>query len=219
MKHWYDYQLKNQVVNFDWQDSAKPIDNLKEEIAPWVAELKSKYSQGDLDKEDGNFFSENYANDIECPGIETAEIKKLLFHPDYKEVVDQSNIDRVVIPNNMRVDIEEFSCKRFNFVPGTISMGIQLQHPGQFVLLHIDRPKFHDYKIPLTDLRQDPISAKILIFFDDWQDGQTFQMGKEFIKWKAGDVYTWNQRDVPHGSANFGFESRWILRITGMMTS
>jgi hypothetical protein len=216
VKYWYDYQIKNQVVNFDWHAATKPIANIKHDLESLITELKLRYSRGELDKEDGNFFSKEYVDTIECPGLDSEEIKKLFFDSEYKDVVDNSNIDRPIIPADIRREIEELSYKKFNLRPGTVSMGIQLQHPGQFVLLHIDRPKFQDYKIPLTDLQQDPVSTKILIFCDDWQYGQAFQMGKEFIKWKAGDVYTWNQRDVPHGSANFGFDSRWILRITGV---
>lgn len=217
MKHWYEYQLKNQVINFDWQDATRPISNVNEEFSPFIQELKARHSRGELFKESRSFFGNSYVNDIEDPVLSQDEIKKRFFHPDYEKVTKNSDVDQIRIPADLWEDLVPLSAKIFNLRPETVFLGIQLQHPGQYIMFHIDRPKYNDYGLSYTDVHQEPPYRKILIFCDDWQDGQCFQMGKEFIKWKAGDVFTWHPRDVPHGTANFGFESRWILRVSGIV--
>lgn len=217
MKHWYDYQIKNQVINFDWQDATRPIANVNKEFAPFINELKARHCRGELIKESQTFFGEEYLSDIKDPALDPENIKKLFFHPDFETVTKNSDIDQVRVPADIGAELAPICSKIFNLRLDSVFLGIQLQHPGQYIMFHIDRPKYHDYGLKHTDMHQEPPYRKILIFCDDWQDGQCFQMGKEFIKWKAGDVFTWHPRDVPHGTANFGFEPRWILRVSGIM--
>ena len=54
-----------------------------------------------------------------------------------------------------------------------------------------------------------------IMFCKDWAQGQGFQMGDNFLKWKAGDVFHWNYRNVPHGTCNFGYETNFVFVITG----
>jgi hypothetical protein len=40
-------------------------------------------------------------------------------------------------------------------------------------------------------------------------------MGDNFLKWKSGDVFNWNFRNIPHGTSNFGYDTNFVMVITG----
>ena len=92
---------------------------------------------------------------------------------------------------------------------------LNVQKPGQYFALHIDRVRWNEFNQEVESLNHPSKHVRYIVFFDDWQYGQVFQMGENFIKWKSGDVFTWNPRDVPHGSANFGYHDRFVLVVTG----
>ena len=60
---------------------------------------------------------------------------------------------------------------------------------------------------------------RVFIALNDWQPGQFWEYGN-FVhrNWKAGDVTTFDWRNVPHSTANAGFHPRATLQITGVMT-
>jgi len=213
MKEWLEYQFKNQVVEFDWDYASRPIDNVYSVIGPVASKLKELYRAGQLNIREGNFFDENYISRLEASDMTNQEIKKMFEDSQYKDLLANSNVDQLIIPDLMQKYLEKNLADKLRLV-SNIDMAVHLQKPGQYILWHIDRSKFKEFGHDI-DVRKDPPYQKFLIFFDDWTDGQCFQMGKNFIKWKKGDVFTWNQRDVPHGSCNFGFDDRWVLRISG----
>jgi hypothetical protein len=74
--------------------------------------------------------------------------------------------------------------------------------------------------IPFDINRLQPVGDKLLrrlfIALSDWQDGWIFQIGKEqWSGWKKGDVIDFNWRHAPHSTANAGFATRALLKITG----
>lgn len=89
---------------------------------------------------------------------------------------------------------------------------IHVQMPGQLWHLHIDKL----YKW----FPEDPSRVgRYFIALNDWQPGQFWSYGNyNHRNWKAGDVTTFDWRNVPHSTANAGFHPRVTLQLTGIIT-
>jgi hypothetical protein len=72
----------------------------------------------------------------------------------------------------------------------------------------------------LTSKEQNPNEVRrFIIAVEDWCPGQVFQFGNAvWSQWRAGDCVTWSWQDIPHGSANFGWENRPMIQVTGYVT-
>ena len=88
---------------------------------------------------------------------------------------------------------------------------LHIQRPGQLLNMHIDNLASED---------QDPEEIRrFIIAVEDWCPGQVFQLGNAvWNQWRAGDCVTWAWKDIPHGSANFGWHDRSMIQITGYVT-
>ena len=54
---------------------------------------------------------------------------------------------------------------------------------------------------------------------EDWAPGHIIQFGNTYVPpWKAGDIISWHWQDFPHGTANMGWDTRYILQFTGRTT-
>jgi hypothetical protein len=89
---------------------------------------------------------------------------------------------------------------------------IHVQKPGQLWHLHIDKL----YKW----FPEDPSQVyRLFVQLTDWQPGQFWQYGNyNWAQWKAGNVTTFDWKNVPHSTANAGFHPRVTLQITGIRT-
>lgn len=109
---------------------------------------------------------------------------------------------------------------------------IHLQHPGQICKLHMDN--ISSYFQHITDVTDDfkeqefdhrsrqPVGSRnlyrIFVALDDWHPGQSWLWGETpWLNWKKGDVVNFQWRAVPHGTCNFGWHLRPMLRITGFL--
>ena len=112
---------------------------------------------------------------------------------------------------------------------------IQLQNPGQMVMLHQDDLRktyfgelqemehWYQVDIPESDKQkfaQDPLCAtRVLITLEDWRPGQGFGTEHGLIaNWRAGDVFAWEWPTAIHSTFNSGYWPRPLLRVTGMVT-
>ena len=89
---------------------------------------------------------------------------------------------------------------------------IHVQRPGQLWHRHIDKL----YKW----FPEDPDQVmRIFIQLTDWQPGQFWEYGNyHWTQWRAGSVTTFDWQNLPHSTANAGFEPRVTLQITGVKT-
>jgi hypothetical protein len=89
---------------------------------------------------------------------------------------------------------------------------IHVQMPGQLWHMHIDKL----YKW----FPEDPSKVyRIFIQLTDWKMGQYWQYGTyNWSHWKAGSVTTFDWQNMPHSTANAGFDPRITLQITGIAT-
>lgn len=85
-----------------------------------------------------------------------------------------------------------------------------IQYPGEMLNLHIDKQ---------YEMNNDPSQvARFFIFLEDWKPGHFLQMGTSFIQWRKGDVIVFDWKNIPHASANAGWEPRCLIQLTGTIT-
>jgi hypothetical protein len=89
---------------------------------------------------------------------------------------------------------------------------IHVQKPGQLWHLHIDKL----YKW----FPEDPGRiGRYFIQLTDWQPGQFWEYGNfHWNQWHAGDVTSFDWKNLPHSTANAGFHPRVTLQLTGIIT-
>jgi len=90
---------------------------------------------------------------------------------------------------------------------------IHVQRPGEVWNLHLDKLYKWDPEHPEQVMR-------IMIQLTDWQPGQFWQYGNyNYSQWRAGDVTTFDWANIPHCTANAGFDPRVTLQLTGIRTA
>jgi hypothetical protein len=100
-----------------------------------------------------------------------------------------------------------------NFALANEMNRLHVQWPGQVWTRHIDKlDKF---------CPEDPSRVmRIMIQLTDWQPGQFWEFGNyQYRGWRAGDVTTFDWRNVPHCTANAGHHPRVTLQLTGARTA
>ena len=90
---------------------------------------------------------------------------------------------------------------------------IHVQRPGEVWNLHLDKLYKWDPEHPEQVMR-------IMIQLTDWQPGQFWSYGNyHYSQWRAGDVTTFDWANIPHATANAGFDPRATFQLTGIRTA
>ena len=94
---------------------------------------------------------------------------------------------------------------------------------GQLLHMHMDNFAARiDRKNSLQEMDYDVDPKKVhrfVVFLNDWSLGQIWHQGTAVhTHWKAGDIISWHWQDFPHGTANMGWDTRYILQYTGRTT-
>jgi hypothetical protein len=89
---------------------------------------------------------------------------------------------------------------------------IHVQKPGQLWHLHIDKL----YKW----FPEDPSRiGRYFVQLTDWKPGQFWEYGNfHWNQWRAGNVTSFDWKNLPHSTANAGFHPRVTLQLTGIIT-
>jgi len=86
---------------------------------------------------------------------------------------------------------------------------LHIQLPGEVVTMHMDK----HYELDGGEAR------RFLIALEDWEPGQFVLFGNQMCeRWTAGDIITWEWRDIPHATANASLHKRPLLAVTGVVT-
>jgi len=102
---------------------------------------------------------------------------------------------------------------------------INVQLLGQVTPMHIDqqmryaRPQWRRvWKDGGGD--KDPLKLRrILVMLNDWVPGHAWLMGNNtYDQYRAGEAIVYDWCNMPHGTANFSYEPRYTLQITGFIT-
>ena len=94
---------------------------------------------------------------------------------------------------------------------------------GQLLHMHMDNFAARlDRQNSFDELDYDADPKKVhrfVVFLNDWSMGQIWHQGTAVhTHWKAGDIISWHWQDFPHGTANMGWDTRYILQFTGRTT-
>ena len=104
-------------------------------------------------------------------------------------------------------------------------MRVHVQLLGQVTPMHIDqqmryaRPQWRKiWKDGGGD--KDPLRLRrVLIALGDWDYGHAWCFGNKWYSgYKAGECVMYDWCNMPHGTANFGYNPRFTLQITGFIT-
>jgi len=89
---------------------------------------------------------------------------------------------------------------------------VHVQMPGQTWTAHVD-------KLAKWSEDQPDNIFRFMIFLHDYEFGHFVQYGNEILtKYRAGDLYTWDHKNVPHCTGNAGVTPRSTMVITGVGT-
>lgn len=90
---------------------------------------------------------------------------------------------------------------------------LHVQKPGEMWNVHIDKLGKWAPENPDSVMR-------IMIQLTDWQPGQFWEFGNyHWRRWRAGDVVSFDWQNMPHSTANAGYDPRVTLQLTGVKTS
>jgi hypothetical protein len=143
--------------------------------------------------------------------LDAKTVKEWMFDPKYKRF-QETTITYSVLDRS-ETDLIDNLCKLLNLSTLNVDIRMQNQKPGEMVGLHLDGYKHHVFNLPVE---KEYLVVRYAIFLEDQQLGQTWFINKDFLHWRKGDVFTWDQSTVPHGTANIGFHDRPVLVVTGM---
>lgn len=216
MKKWFDYQMINQVKNHDWDQYSTPVTNVNHLFRDEFKSIKENYRKGLYWVNFTRFFSdEAYYSKAGGKEIDRSDLYDMVNDPEFQYLMDHNRMHVFSLAPEEDVAIRHKLEDLLGLERDGSKLVVHAQEPGHMISLHIDRIRYEDYTGIKNPLDQEPIHLRYLTFFDDWQWGQFFQLGTDLLKWHAGDIYTWHPRDVPHGSCNVGYETRFLLCLTG----
>lgn len=90
---------------------------------------------------------------------------------------------------------------------------IHVQQPGELWNRHIDKLYKWAPDAPDSILR-------VFVQLTDWEPGQFWEFGNyHWSHWRAGDMITFDWANMPHSTANAGFDSRVTFQMTGIKTA
>lgn len=89
---------------------------------------------------------------------------------------------------------------------------IHVQMPGEVWNLHIDKLYKWAPDKPESIMR-------IFVQLTDWRPGQFWEYGNyHWNQWRAGDISTFDWVNMPHCTANAGYDPRVTFQLTGIRT-
>jgi len=169
------------------------------ETAKWTNEIVVQYNDMNVEK------MAKHLN------MDKDTVREWMFDPEYKKFQD-ATISATLLDSS-ETELTEKICKLLNLSTFNVDIRMQNQKPGEMVGLHLDGYKHHVFNLPVD---QEYRVTRYAIFLEDQQLGQAWFINNDYLHWHKGDIYTWDQSTVPHGTANIGFHNRPVLVVTGI---
>jgi hypothetical protein len=220
MKKWYNWQLENQVQNNNWPSVVKPVANLASELAWFVDSIDQGYNNKTLNYYFDNVFYRSdwltKASNSTDGNVTAEQLCNWMHDPEYATLMDNQGVEYIVDFDQYTLDqLKNILSNGLNLIKDSINLRVHIQRPGQFFALHFDRNKYKQFNVNNPSECYETQSQIFLIFLSDRSIGQSFHLGPAQLDWQQGDTFTWQQVDVPHGSANCGLDTRYSLILTG----
>lgn len=227
MRRWLEYQFKTQVKNFNWLDrkfnaNDLKVANLKEELNDSFTDIIENFNSKKTDSECYNVFmrEDHIKRTSASTGGEVSENEYRSMLNEYFDLMAGQKHYYITEFLEHEELIRKTFADRFNLKPDTVKFRVQVEVPGRYFIVHIDRNRFKVWDQE-PEMRYDKVveqqQHKIFVtFLQDQELGQVFGFGKSTINWSAGDTVTWEHRNVPHYTANVGYHTNFMLVTTGM---
>ena len=185
--------------HFDWQRSEMPGHDYR-----WITRFV-----GDWDKE------LDVIKDQAVPKTWASRGKN--YHPDHPDLeAEQNDLVKAGMDTDQIIFRKVFDFDGIwktmidNLHMENTKQAFHIQYPGELLNLHIDKQ---------YEMHDDPKQvARFFIFLEDWKPGHFMHMGTSFVKWRKGDVLWFDWPNMPHASANAGWEPRCLIQITGTIS-
>jgi hypothetical protein len=205
---------------FEWQQAHQDYQTnnynvLTDNVADAVKYIKLWLESGRYQYDEETCYQprmEWFLNDY--PELDPAIVETWLDDPAFDKLLNHSGTQSVIrdIPLIVRKKFQQYAEHKIKLDWTTAEIRVHVQRPGDMFPLHYDRFKNSDFGESPQD---NPKITRYLVMLDDKQPGQCFFMGEKSLDWRAGDIITWEHNSLHHGSANFGYYTRYSLRITG----
>jgi hypothetical protein len=224
MKKWFQWQLINQVENNKWPTKVRPVTNLSKNLS-W---FKDFILEGFKNKTlhyyyDNVFYREDWVKKASAStngSVLESTLHEWMHDPELQTLMDNQGVEYLVeFPTDIEERLTLTLADNLNLVKDSINVRVHVQRPGQFFALHFDRNKYGQFTLGDPQDSYETESKIYLVFLNNQELGQVFQIGRDQITWTEGDVFTWPQVNMPHGSSNFGFENRYAILLTGFENS
>lgn len=220
MKKWFKWQLENQVQHSVWPTVVEPVNNLSKSLN-W---FKDCISDGFKNKTlhyyyDNVFYRDDWVKKASTStngAVDEATLHAWMHDEETQTLMDNQGVEYIVeFPAGVNERLMQTLSDELDLVKDSINVRVHVQRPGQFFALHFDRNKYGQFDPTNPQDSYETKSKIYLVFLNNQELGQVFQIGHAQVTWLEGDVFTWEQVNMPHGSSNFGFENRYAMLLTG----
>jgi hypothetical protein len=220
MKQWFNWQLKNQVVDPKWPTKQRPVANIANSLGWFKEYIEQGFTNNTLEYYyDNVFYRDDWvkkASSSTDGAVDAETLRSWMHDPELSTLMDNQGVEYIVnFPPDVEKRLKSILAERLSLIEDTINVRVHVQRPGQFFALHFDRNKYGQFDPNNPVDTYETKSEIYLVFLNKQELGQVFQIGRAQVSWDEGDVFTWQQVNMPHGSANFGFENRYAILLTG----
>ena len=222
MKRWIDYQFKTQVKNFDWDNLVWKVENLAEPLGAAFQDIRDRFSDGKTFTEYENVFmrEDHIKRTAASTGGEISENEYRSYLNEYFDLMAGQRHHYITEFQQHEDLIRKTFAEKFNLKPETVKFRVQVEVPGRYFVVHIDRNRYKVWDQE-PEMRYEKVAEQVqhkifVTFLQDQELGQIFGFGKKTINWNCGDTVTWEHQSVPHYTANVGYHTNFMLVTTGM---
>jgi hypothetical protein len=222
MKKWLEYQFKNQIKNFDWENRVWKVNNLSQLLGSAFKDIQEGFNSGRTPTEYENVFmrEDHIKRTAASTGGEVSENEYRSWLNEYFDLMAGQRHHYINEFSGHEELIRKTFAETFDLQPQTVKFRVQVEIPGRYFVVHTDRNRYKAWDQE-PEMRYERVAEqqqhKIFVtFMQDQELGQIFGFGKKTINWNCGDTVTWEHQSVPHYTANVGYHNNFMLVTTGM---
>jgi len=223
MRKWLEYQFKKQVKNFNWNDLVWKQPNLADKLGPVFDQVIQDFESGKTYTPPYNVFmrEDHIKRTSASTGGEISENEYRSFLNEYFELMAGQGHSYIDSFGDNEETIRNVFAETFNLQPDTVKFRVQVEVPGKYFVVHIDRNRYkvwdQESEMRYEKVKEQQTHKIFITFLKDQELGQVFGFGKQTLNdWKRGDTVTWEHQSVPHFTANVGYYNNYILVTTGI---